>query len=53
VILADIATRRILPGAPPGKGSVSALAWSPSGSFLAYGTEDGHAALLDLSAQES
>jgi WD40 repeat protein len=52
VILADITTRRILPGAPPGKGSVSALAWGPSGSFLAYGTEDGHAALLDLTARE-
>ena len=49
VILADIAAERILPVAPPGRGSVSALAWSGDGARLAIGTETGFAALVDLS----
>jgi len=48
VALADIATGRILPVAPPGRGPVSALAWSPDGSRLALGTETGFAALIDF-----
>lgn len=52
VIIADIASRRVLPAAPPGTGSVSALAWNATGSYLAWGTETGHAALLDLTARE-
>ncbi len=51
VVLADIGTSRILPVAPSGNGSVSALAWSPTGSQLAFGTETGFAALVDLSAR--
>ena len=49
VILADIASERILPVAAPGQGSVSALAWSSDGARLAFGTETGFAALVDLS----
>ncbi len=49
VVLADIASERILPVAAPGRGSVSALAWSPDGARLALGTETGFAALVDLS----
>jgi WD40 repeat protein len=49
VVLADIASSRILPIAPPGHGAVTALAWSPDGSHLAFGTETGFAALVDLS----
>jgi WD40 repeat protein len=49
VLLADIVTSRILPIAPPGHGSVTALAWSPDGSRLAFGTETGFAAMVDLS----
>ena len=49
VVLADIASERILPVAAPGHGSVSALAWSGDGSRLAFGTESGFAALVDLS----
>jgi WD40 repeat protein len=49
VILADVSSERILPVAPPGHGSVSALAWSGDGSRLAFGTETGFAALVDLS----
>ena len=49
VVLADIASSRILPLAPPGHGSVTALAWNADGTRLAFGTETGFAALLDLS----
>ena len=48
VVLADVNSSRVLPVAPPGKGPVSALAWSPDGSQLAFGTEKGFAAIVDL-----
>ena len=49
VIAADVVTERVLPMAAPGRGAVSALAWSPDGTRLAFGTETGFAALVDLS----
>ena len=49
VVLADIASERILPVAAPGHGPVSALAWSGDGARLAFGTETGFTALVDLS----
>ena len=49
VVLAEINSSRILPVAPPGAGPVSALAWSPDGTQLAIGTENGFAAIIDLS----
>lgn len=49
VVLADIPTSRILPVAGTGRGPVSALAWSPDGSRLAFGTETGFAAIVDFS----
>ena len=49
VVLADVNSSRILPVAPPGQGPVSALAWSPDGTHLAFGTEQGFAAIVDLS----
>ena len=49
VVLADINAARILPVAAPGRGSVSALAWSPDGSMLAFGTESGFAGMVDFS----
>ncbi|HYZ64077.1 MAG TPA: WD40 repeat domain-containing protein [Acetobacteraceae bacterium] len=49
VVVADVASERILPLAPPGHGPVTALAWSPDGTRLAFGTETGFAALFDLS----
>ncbi len=50
VVLADIATARILPVCGPGRGAVSALAWSGAdGAHLAFGTETGFAALVDFS----
>ena len=48
VVLADITTQRIIPVAPPGHGPVSALNWSATGSHLAFGTEEGFAALVDF-----
>jgi len=50
VVVAAIGSSRILPLAPPEHGPVSALAWSPDGSRIAFGTEQGFAALIDLSA---
>ncbi len=51
VVVAEIASGRIAPIAPPGNGPVSALAWSPDGAHLAFGTETGFAAVLDLSGK--
>jgi WD40 repeat protein len=51
VVVAEIASGRIAPIAPPGNGPVSALAWSPDGAQLAFGTETGFAAVLDLSGK--
>jgi WD40 repeat protein len=48
VVLADVNSSRVLPVAPPGRGPVSALVWSPDGSQLAFGTETGFAAIVDL-----
>ncbi|HLJ05224.1 MAG TPA: WD40 repeat domain-containing protein [Acetobacteraceae bacterium] len=48
IVLADVNSSRVLPVAPPGRGPVSALAWSPDGSQLAFGTESGLAAIIDL-----
>ena len=51
VLMSDVATRRVLPACGPGRGAVSALAFSPDGSRLAFGTEPGLLAALDLSAR--
>ncbi len=49
VIVAEMVSDRILPVSGSGRGSVSALAWSPDGATLAFGTEAGFAALVDFS----
>ncbi len=49
VVVADIASSRILPVAPPEHGPISALAWSADGTQLAFGTETGFAAVIDFS----
>lgn len=49
VVMADINSARILPVMGPGRGQVSALAWSPDGTHLAVGTEMGFAAVVDFS----
>jgi WD40 repeat protein len=49
VVLAEVNSSRVLPIAPPEHGPISALAWSPDGTQLAFGTEMGFAAIIDLS----
>jgi WD40 repeat protein len=53
VLLAEINQGRVLPVCGPGRGPVSALAWSGDGAHLAFGTETGFAALIDFSSQQS
>lgn len=48
VCMADVATKRVLTVCGPGRGPVSALAWSADGAKLAFGTETGFAALIDF-----
>jgi len=48
VVIADANSSRILPVAPATGSPVSALAWSPDGAFLAFGTEAGMAVMLDF-----
>lgn len=48
VLIAEIASGKVVPVAGPGRGSVSALAWSSDGARLGFGTETGFAAVVDL-----
>ncbi|HEX3993387.1 MAG TPA: WD40 repeat domain-containing protein [Acetobacteraceae bacterium] len=52
VVIADIGSSRILPVSPPGNGPVTALAWSPDGTRLALGTENGFAAMVDFAKRQ-
>jgi hypothetical protein len=49
VLMAEVASGKVVPVAPPSGGAVSALSWSPNGAGLAFGTEGGRAGLVDLS----
>ncbi len=49
LLLIDVPSERILPVSGQGGGAISALAWSGDGAWLAYGTENGFAAVIDLS----
>jgi WD40 repeat protein len=48
VVVADIASSRILPVAPPGHGPITALTWNADGTRLALGKESGFAAIVDF-----
>ena len=48
VLLVELATGKVVPVAPPTGSAVSALGWGAAGAALAFGTEGGFAALLDL-----
>lgn len=48
VLIAEIASGKVVPVAPPGKGGISALAWNASGGMLAFGTESGFCGVVDL-----
>jgi WD40 repeat protein len=49
VLMAEIASGRVVPVAAPRGSAVSALAWNSVGSHLAFGTEGGFAGVIDLS----
>jgi WD40 repeat protein len=51
VVVADIASSRIIPVVPPGHGPIAALAWSMDGTRLAIGTETGYAAIVDFAGR--
>jgi WD40 repeat protein len=48
VLLVHINQEQVLPLCGPGRGAITALAWSETGSQLALGTETGFAALVDF-----
>ncbi|MBC9177068.1 WD40 repeat domain-containing protein [Pseudoroseomonas ludipueritiae] len=49
VLMAEIGSGKVVPVAAPGRGAISALAWNPAGTQIAFGTESGFAGLVDLS----
>lgn len=55
VLMSDVGTKRVLPVCGPGEGggssSVSALAFNPAGTLLAFGCENGRMAVVDLAAR--
>jgi WD40 repeat protein len=51
VVVAQIGTQRVVVVAEPGPAAISALAWSFDGARMAFGTEQGQAAVVDLSAR--
>jgi WD40 repeat protein len=48
VLMAEVASGKVVPIAPPSGSPVCALAWSPNGAMLAFGTEAGRAGFVDL-----
>jgi len=48
VLLAEIASGKVVPVAAPGHGAVSAIGWNAAGTHLAFGTETGFAGVVDL-----
>jgi WD40 repeat protein len=48
VLIAEIASGKVVPVAGAGRGGVSALGWSGDGARLGFGTETGFAAIVDL-----
>jgi WD40 repeat protein len=50
VLLLDVLKEQVLPVCGPGRGPVTALAWDATGAHLAFGTETGAAAIVNLSA---
>ncbi|GAJ28219.1 WD40 repeat domain-containing protein [Acidomonas methanolica] len=51
ILLADTGSERVLPICMSGRGKVSALAFTPQGGFMIFGTEDGWIGAVDLSSQ--
>ena len=53
VVMADIASGRILPVAGTGRGPVSAMAWSADGTHLGFGIETGFMAVIDFARRSN
>lgn len=51
VVMAEIDSSRVVGVVPPDHGPITALAWSPTGTHLAVGTEKGFAGIVDLSTR--
>ncbi len=49
VLMAEIASGRVVPVAPPRGGAISALSWNATGTHLAFGSETGFCGIVDLS----
>jgi WD40 repeat protein len=49
VLIAEVASGKVVGVAPPKGSAISALSWNPAGSRLAFGTEAGLCGLVDLS----
>lgn len=51
LLITEVASGKVVPVAPPGKGAITALAWNATGGKLAFGTDKGFAAVIDLGAR--
>ncbi|MBR0672076.1 WD40 repeat domain-containing protein [Neoroseomonas soli] len=49
VLMAEVASGRVVPVAAPRGSAISALAWNAAGTHLAFGAENGFAGIVDLS----
>ncbi|MBX9595523.1 MAG: WD40 repeat domain-containing protein [Roseomonas sp.] len=49
VLMAEVASGKVVPVAPPRGSAVSTLAWNATGTHLAFGTEAGLCGVVDLS----
>lgn len=49
VLMAEVASGRVVPVAAPRGSAISALAWNATGTHLAFGAENGFAGIVDLS----
>lgn len=49
VLMAEVASGKVVPVAPPQGSAVSTLAWNAAGTHLAFGTEAGLCGVVDLS----
>ena len=48
VLIAEVASGKVVPVAPPGNGAVTALGWNATGGVLGFGTDRGFAGVVDL-----
>lgn len=49
VLMAEVASGKVVPVAPPRDSAITTLAWDAAGTRLAFGTEAGFAGFVDLS----